>query len=511
MQINGLDRMLLSIAPKYALGRIRARAMALRHFEAASIGRRTAGWRKSSGDANTENGPSLAKLREHARDLIRNNAWARNGQRVIGRNTIGWGIMPKPATQDRELSAASIDIFKKWGGTVECDTEGRSTFFGLQRQMIDTISESGEVLIRRRPRRPVDGLSIPMQLQVLEPDFIDTSKDGIDGPKGPIVQGVEYSLFGKRVAYWLYEQHPGSGTARGLESKRVSIEHLIHMFKIERPGQVRGTSWFAPAIVTLKDLDEYEDATLMRQKIAALFSAFVTDMEGDAESTGSQDVEDEKLEELSPGFVSYLKPGRSVEFSNPPLVNDYQNFTATNLRRVAAGLGVPYEELTGDYSQVNFSSARMARVAHYANVHDWRWNMIVPQFCDPVWKWAMEAAFLDGTVSQPVGATWTPPPMAMLEPDKEGLAYQRLLRIGAITHDGMVREQGNDPDQHWKEYAEGLSRFDLLKIVLDSDPRKTSNAGLTQQRAGLASPAKTTEEEPVDEEPTGSSEDQEKT
>jgi capsid protein len=44
-------------------------------------------------------------------------------------------------------------------------------------------------------------------------------------------------------------------------SRRIPAEDVIHLFYAERPGQSRGISWFGSAIVPLKDLDEYEDAT----------------------------------------------------------------------------------------------------------------------------------------------------------------------------------------------------------------------------------------------------------
>jgi capsid protein len=65
----------------------------------------------------------------------------------------------------------------------------------------------------------------------------------------------------------------------------------------------------------------------------------------------------------------------------------------------------------------------------------------------------------------------------MIEPDKEGLAYMRLVRTGGMTFDEMIRELGGDPDLHWEEYAEQLKRLDDLGIVLDSDPRRTTQAG----------------------------------
>jgi capsid protein len=113
---------------------------------------------------------------------------------------------------------------------------------------------------------------------------------------------------------------------------------------------------------------------------------------------------------------------------------------------------VTYEELTGDYSQVNFSSARMARIAHWANVTEWREHMLIPQLCNGVWRWAMELARTALKTGRRVPvAEWAAPPMPILEPDKEGLAYQRLVRIGAMTWPQMVRELGYDPTEQLDE------------------------------------------------------------
>jgi lambda family phage portal protein len=480
--LNWLDRFALAVSPSWGANRVRARVIAqtlARHYEAASVGRRTSNWHRSSGDANTANGPALHMLRALARDLVRNNSWARNGLRVIANNTVGWGIAAKPVGASPEIAEA----WRRWAESQQCDSEGRLNFYGIQSLAMRTIAESGEVLIRRRPRRAEDGLAIPLQLQVLEPDFLDTSKDGIIGQSGgPIVQGVEFDKLGKRAAYWLFDQHPGSSFGASA-SKRVPASSILHVFFAERPGQVRGVSWLASAILNLKDFDEYEDASLMRQKIAACFAAFVTDVDGAGTTVGEANDQDPLVETLEPGLVSYLPPGRNISFANPPVAGD-DGFSVRTLRRIAAGLGVTYEDMTGDFSQVNFSSARMGRLKHWSHVEDWRWNMLIPQLCDGVWGWAMEAAMVAGLASQAPAVEWTAPPKPMLEPDREGLALTRLVRAGAMTFDEMVRERGYDPDTHWSEYANGMKRLDELGIWLDSDVRRTSQAGLAQGRAG---------------------------
>jgi lambda family phage portal protein len=488
-----LERALMTVAPGMALKRLRARAAAqllLRHFDAASTGRRTENWSRRGTDANTAAGASLGSLRYLARDLVRNNGWARNAVRVITRNTVGCGIVAKPASPvPAEVSAA----WKTWAGTTQCDADGRLTFYGLQKLVMRAAVESGEALVRPRWRRLEDGYVVPFQLQVLEPDFLDSTQDGRVGQEGgPIIQGIEHDAIGRRVAYWLFSHHPGSSFSAGA-SKRVPASDILHIYDQERAGQVRGPSWLAAAIVKLRDFDEFEDAQIMKQKIAACFAAFRTDTTGEGTPIGLPQPPEAAsspgappVDTLEPGMVKSLPPGEEITFGNPPMTTD-DGFSVRTLRAIAAAMGVTYEDLTGDYSQVNFSSARMSRLAHWGNVYDWQWNILIPQLCDPVWAWFMRAAAVAGLFGSEVvrpGAEWTPQPMQLIEPDREARANLLMMRSGQKTLSMVLREMGLDPATHLAEYAADMATLDRLKIKLDMDVRAVSQAGLTQMRAG---------------------------
>ena len=127
------------------------------------------------------------------------------------------------------------------------------------------IVESGEVLIRRRHRRPSDGLALPLQIQVLEADFLDTGKHLSLPNGGKIVRGVEIDAIGRRVAYWLFRNHPGSSnltssTVRFGQSSRVPASEILHVYSIYRAGQARGASWFSPVLIRFNDFDDLADA-----------------------------------------------------------------------------------------------------------------------------------------------------------------------------------------------------------------------------------------------------------
>ena len=486
LAVSWWDRLLIGIAPEWGLRRVRARAsvqLLARHYEAAQGGRRTSGWRRTASDANVANGPALAALRELSRDLLRNNGWAENAIRTIVHNTVGWGILPKPEDRSRARGKAALRIWNAWANSKACDFDGRLNFYGLQQLAMETVALSGEVLIVRQPAANADALPIPMRVQVLEPDYLDMSRNGMIGPSGgQIIQGIEFDKQGRRTAYWLFTAHPGSAAMNSrFESVRTPADRVLHIYRVDRPGQVRGVPWLASAITRLKDFDDFEDAELMQQKVAACFGAFVTDMESPATPIGAPGTANngDDLDQLEPGHIAYLKPGQTVVFAQPPRAQD-SGFSVRTLRRIAAGVGVTYEDISGDYSQVNFSSARMARLKHWQSVHGWRWHMLIPQLCDGVWRWAMELAMaVNGWPAVP-GAQWAAPPMPILEPDKEGLAYQRLVRIGAMTWPQMIRELGEDPVAQLDEIERFNQEMDERGIVLDCDPRRTNANGGVQ-------------------------------
>jgi len=489
---NWIDRTVSFFAPGAGLRRIRARVAAnilVRHYEGASTSRRTQGWKRPSGDANVAMLSSLQQLRNAARDLVRNNGYAESALTTICDHVIGWGIVAKPKPPNR----SAMELWEKWAGTTECDADGRQNFAGLQHLVMRTVVESGEALIRRRLRRPEDGLSIPLQIQVLEPDYLDSAKTNIKLPNGGwITGGVEYDAIGKRAAYWLFREHPGSEASTSNTSQRVPAESVLHVYRQDRASQVRGASWFAPVLLKFKDFDDFDDATLMTQKVGACLSVITTDVDGTAPPLGTADSETPTIDSLEPGAILNLPPGRGVSVVQPRSTSGYPDYVRTTLMAIATGLGVSYEDLTGNYAEVNFSSARMSRLRHWARVEDWRWRMLVPQFCDPVWVWAMELAGMleQGPRTVPV-AEWTAPPLPMIEPDREGLAYMRNIRAGIMTLSEAIRERGYDPKDMLAEYARDNEALDALGIVLDSDARNTTQAGNPR------SSAQTTPDPPV--------------
>lgn len=456
-------------------------------YDGATIGRRSAGWRRTKLDPNAELSPAVQMaLRGIARDLDRNNPWATAAANKIAEHLVGTGItfqVYRDGKVDDALNALARRHFDK----TDCDSTGRCDLYGLQLKAARSIVVSGGVLLRRRWRRRTDRLPLPMQIQLLEPDYIDMSRHGpMPSAPGVVggfhVHGIQFSPLGRREGYWLYSSHPGSARPADANSAFVPARDIAHVFRAERPEQEHGATWFAPVILRLKDFGDYEDAQLTRQKIASAFAGFVKgDVDGSFPGIGSDDDEDpadrEPLDFVESGTVQYLRPGEEITFPSPPGVDGYMDYSKVSQRAIAAGLGVPYEMLTGDLSDVSFISGRLGRLTFKRAVDTWQWLMFIPQFCAAIERWFIDAAEMEGHDVTGVSMRWTPPKHEMLDPASEVPANRDAVRSGQKTPSQVVRENGDDPDTFFAELAADLKMLDDLGIILDSDPRRVTQVG----------------------------------
>lgn len=492
MSTNWLDNIIGYIAPSVAVRRLRARLAAkyygkvMRSYEGASAGNRLGGWITAGSSANTEIAGGLTTLRNRSRDLVRNNCYAKRGISVIKSNVIGTGIItqvkgPNPKKADK-LDA----LFHEWAEQTLIDYNGVNDIYGLQSLIMNGVPESGEVLIKKRFVSAKAGLPVPLQLQIIEPDHLDGALVNTKAASGnEVVQGIEVDANGRKVAYHLTEHHPGDWTIYNDSYKtyRVPADQIIQIYDITRAGQLRGVPWLAAAIVKLRDLDEFEDAQLIRQKIAACFTAFVHDADLDS-SAGSDDTTGMLGDKVEPGMIEHLPPGKEVTFGTPPGVIGYKEYIATHLTAIAASLGITYEAMTNDYSQVNYSSGRMGWLEFQRNITDWQNRLIIGQFMRPLFKWFIEAANLAGYDTKGVYPIFTTPRREMIDPTKEIPATIKAIRAGLTSLPEAIKTQGGDYIERLNEISATNKLIDKLGLTLDSDPRKVDVSGKTN--GGLA-------------------------
>jgi lambda family phage portal protein len=498
--VNILDRMIGLVSPSTALARVRSRTALSAieaHLAVATPGRRASSWRATRADADAANA-MRARAAFVVRDMIRNTPLATRVRDVMANNVVGDGIIPKVTIKPKTQQAAVLAAMKAHFDTVAIDANGQLNLYGLQRQIIGALVESGEVLIRRRPRRISDGLPVPFQIEVLESDYLDDTRDGqvTERPGHEIREGIEFDAIGRRVAYWLYEDHPGAVRKnwRGASSRRVDASEVLHIFRPDRPGQQRGVSWLAPVALSLQDLADYGEAQLLRQKIAACFAAFVIS-DGDDTTPGTTGLLG-SMETIEPGRVTKLGSAEDVKFASPPPAEGYDEFTKAVLRNVAAGVGITYEALTGDLRGVSYISGRMGRLEMDRHISAIQWLIMVPQFLQPLAAWFLAAYGLQTQRQlRDVSVDWVPPMRMIADPAREYEGLTVAVRSGFMSRSSVVRGLGYDNDEVTAEIVADNQASDANGLVFDSDPRLTTGSGLARAAGGSSSAMPDSEED----------------
>ncbi len=468
-------------------------------YDAAGRGRRSVVWMPGNPGAVAALLLSGHDLRVKSRDLVRRNAWAAAALEAFVANAVGTGIKPQSMAADETFRAEVQSLFRDW--TEEADTAGLTDFYGLQALACRAMLEGGECLVRLRPRRPEDGLTVPLQLQLLEPEHLPVTLN-TQAPNGnPIRAGIEFDSLGRRVAYHLYRAHPDDGAMApmsglgGIETARVEAVEVIHLFRVLRPGQIRGEPWLARALVKLNELDQYDDAELVRKKTAAMFAGFITrdDPEDKLVGEGEPDAAGVALAGLEPGTLQILEPGEDIKFSDPADVGgSYSEFLRTQFRAVAAAIGITYEQLTGDLTGVNYSSIRAGLLEFRRRCEMIQHSVIVHQLCRPVWSAWLHQAVLAGAIEAPgfarrprdyTACKWVPQGWQWVDPEKEFKALLLAIRAGLMSRSEAVSAFGYDTEDVDREIAQDNVRADGLGLVFDSDPRKVAKTGAAQPEA----------------------------
>ncbi|MEP5730353.1 MAG: phage portal protein [Sulfitobacter sp.] len=256
------------------------RADLVQSYDAARTGGRASGWARPQTSVSTELQTAIPMLRASARDLVRNSPYGARAIRSLAAHIAGTGVRPRaivPARAKVERETYQQEARDQWERFVErCDPSGQMDFYGQQHLLMRSVVEGGEAL---RLWRPItEGNRLFWRCEILEGDLLDHSMNEVLKSGNRVVQGVEFDPLGHRVAYHLFETHPGdryAPSASGWKTRRIEAQYIDHIFDVLRPGQVRGVSWFAPVSTVLRDIDDLAEAELVRKKLEACIAMIV--------------------------------------------------------------------------------------------------------------------------------------------------------------------------------------------------------------------------------------------
>ena len=473
-------------------------------FDAAEQNRRTDGWWTPSVGPNAELEGTLAIMRERSQNLVLNNPHGSKAHEVFIGVICDTGLKPRSLTGDQGLDDEVEQMFARW--SEYAGAEAGANFYSLQSEATGGWFTRGGSVALRRTRPPSWDLEVPLQIQLLEDDYLDESRtEQLKGGRR-IIQGVEMDVRGRILRYWLFKNHPHElQLLMGLfqsESIPVRADGVAYLFHPLRVGQQRGVPWLHPVIRHARDFDDYRDAERVRKKVEACLAGIVEggepseDPKDPAIGTPAgiaprvRDASGQVVERFSPGLIAYAPDGRVIKIHAPASIGGFGEYSDVELHSWAAGARMPYEELTGDFSKTNFHGFKAGRIPLNRTVRRLQGHALVPRFCDPIYGWFIATAVAAGRLPlRPEGyaRVWIPRPPEEIDRAKDAQADKGEIDNGTLSRWEAIVRKGKDPLKYLDEMARMKAEAEARGITFASGPD-----------AAAASPAPET---PAEEEP----------
>ncbi|HIB9051021.1 MULTISPECIES: phage portal protein [Klebsiella/Raoultella group] len=379
-------------------------------YDAAdSFSDQMANWQPALWSPDNEINIYRDRIVSRMRDLARNDGWASGTITRVLDNAVGANYRPifKPdyrmlrlITGNKAFDATWADEYGKvieahWRSWANdpgryCDVERKQTVsqmlrLGFRHKLLD--GDSLLVLQYRRDRLGPGRGQYATTVQVVDPDRLSNPQQNFDMPN--IRGGVEIDADGAPVAYHIREAHIGDwwSGAKTMTWQRIPRETswgrpiVIHDFDMERGSQHRGIGILAPIVQRLKMLIKYDESELEAAILNAIFGAYVESPydaqmvssalgdtgfgDGDElsayQTQRTEYYQDKRLNLQNGARIPHLFPNEKIvtlDAARP--TSNFDGFESAVLRNIAAATGLSTQQVTQDWSDVNYSSARAA-------------------------------------------------------------------------------------------------------------------------------------------------------
>lgn len=347
------------------------------------------------------------RIVSRVRDLARNDGWAAGTITRVLDNAIGANYRPvfKPDYRMLALITGNKAFDVKWadeyGKVIEahwrswsndpgryCDVERKKTVsqmlrLGFRHKLLD--GDALAILQYRPDRLGLGRGRYATTLQIVDPDRLSNPQQNFDMPF--VRGGVEIDNDGAPVAYYIREAHIGDWWSgkKTLTWQRIAREtawgrpHVIHDYDHDRGSQHRGTGILTPVVQRLKMLIKYDQSELEAAILNAVFGAYIESPYDPqmVESAIGEKFDDTQLGRYQDGRLEFhqdrritlqngarmpiMYPGEKITTVNAARPqSNFESFESAALRNIAAATGLSTQQVTQDWSDVNYSSARAA-------------------------------------------------------------------------------------------------------------------------------------------------------
>ena len=437
------------------------------------------------------------QLVARSRDVILNTNDGKSAARVIRHNVIGERgvrmqsqVIKTDGTPDFDRNTAIETAWEAYCNDAErFDQAGENTLYDLQIQAINSIITDGEVFVRRHV-----GADGELKWSLLDPMRIPPGRSSFVRPvneKQVYKNGIIFDKeTDKRLFYAVNPDDIYRYSDRIDHASHVPAADIFHAFiKEGYIGQKRGIPIGHTTFVNLYLMEKYIEAAVVNARVSAAKLGWLSKTDDDSgpvveyqmdengEPVNDEDgnmipidpIENAQIS-TEPGSVNWLPSG--VNFS--AWETDYpdaqfDSFTKVGNRKTASGFAIPYADLTGDLSDVNYSSIRQGALEIREN-YKMLQRLMVWILNEIYMEWLLHA-LMEG-ILKVNGRTltvesfadcckpqWTPRRWPWIDPQAEARANQIAVQTGLRSVSQIIREMGGDPDETWKSISQDIEKM----------------------------------------------------
>lgn len=415
------------------------------------------------------------------------------------------GLTPQWAAEYARTAEA---LFKSWAIDRRkiCDAEGHLTFGGLMwLAMRNVAGPDGETFgIIHYDTTRARKLNTPWAttITVLDPQRVETPPQYADRPE--VVDGKLLDDYGRMLGFYFNKMPRGPAGITDLEygfcprENRVGRPMGWHYFAKHRGAAQRGVTALVNILKRSRMLDKFDGAHLGAAIVAAAMATYVktkgtpeearenlapAGSDSDSAMAGRFGFYDKLKLRIGPQRIPVLPLEDEIMISAADRsAGDPTAFRNSFLRDFASAMNMTAEQLSLDYSQVNYSSARAALIDIWRGVLAER-SMFCSSVASLIVEAVLEECVVKGWLPIPAGApafndereaytrcAFTGPPMGWVDPKKEAEAAQ--LRTDPTRPLSTLTEEASSQGRSFDEIvAERAREEETLKGAgLKQDP-----------------------------------------
>lgn len=329
-------------------------------------------------------------LRRHSRYETANNSYARGLVNSLADVVIGYGAVchiPRPADAtpaERKAARQISRLFAQWA-------EATGFWSKLWTMRVAKCVDGEAFAILRTNPRPRDPVTLDVQLIEAEQVTHGVAEIGVDPTR---VDGVDLDDMGNPTAYHILPEHPGDAFLWQMDANMYSPRAVLHWYRVDRPGQVRGVPETTPALPLFAQLRRFTLATLTAAETAADFAAVIQSTLPPDEA--EQTVPFEEIE-ITRGMYVTLPDGRTInQLKAEHPQTTYTMFKTEILMEIGRCLNWPRGLVLGDFSPYNYASGRLEMQGSTRTIDVDRYTCELQVLAKVFDAWFAEASLIPG-------------------------------------------------------------------------------------------------------------------